>query len=230
MEDLVRRKGDTLLTALLDDPAGSKDKEGTIFVQGNPKLFPLILDWYRYGKILLPPYVSKSQIARECAFYQLPEADLDIITRERVGDVLREGSDGLTELLKKTTADKEEKRRKLQSVGQDFAATMLYEAALKELCEKKVWEGTTTSSLAGPWWDEIGVDWYKPEQDDALIIQKASDLASADGWDVTVTRVSGDHQVLRLEDLSFICTLKLARQSYGQMHRAPGNVILSLIF
>eukprot|EP00971_Amphidinium_carterae_P217194 4311767-Amphidinium_carterae.1 len=87
IEDLVRRKGDTLLTKLLDDPAGNTDEEGAIVVKGNPKLFPLILDWYRYGKILLPPSVSKSQITRECAFYQLPEGELHI-TRERVADLL----------------------------------------------------------------------------------------------------------------------------------------------
>ena len=42
-------------------------------VEGNKERFRYILDWYRYGSILLPWNISVAEMKRDCAFFQLPD-------------------------------------------------------------------------------------------------------------------------------------------------------------
>ncbi|CAK9086747.1 unnamed protein product [Durusdinium trenchii] len=71
LEQTLRAKGDTLLVTLLDDHWRTKTKE--ICVEGNKERFRYILDWYRYGSILLPWNISVAEMKRDCAFFQLPD-------------------------------------------------------------------------------------------------------------------------------------------------------------
>ena len=71
LEQTIRAKGDTLLATLLDDPQRGHVFE--IYVEGNKQRFRYILDWYRYGSILLPQSISLAEMKRDCAFFQLPD-------------------------------------------------------------------------------------------------------------------------------------------------------------
>lgn len=42
-------------------------------MEGNKERFRYILDWYRYGSILLPRSIGLAEMKRDCAFFQLPE-------------------------------------------------------------------------------------------------------------------------------------------------------------
>ena len=75
LEQTIRARGDTLLATLLDDP--QRDTRHEICVEGNKQRFRYILDWYRYGSILLPYSISVAEMRRDCAFFQLPD-DLSI--------------------------------------------------------------------------------------------------------------------------------------------------------
>ena len=80
LEQTIRAKGDTLLATMLDDPQVAPARQ-EIIVEGNKERFRYILDWYRYGSILLPKTIGLSEMKRECAFFQLPD---DVrITQER---------------------------------------------------------------------------------------------------------------------------------------------------
>mmetsp|Transcript_47718 Transcript_47718/g.87713 ORF Transcript_47718/g.87713 Transcript_47718/m.87713 type:complete len:215 (+) Transcript_47718:54-698(+) len=80
LEQTIRSKPETLLCTMLDDPA-RKEKHGPLFVEADAMRFRYIMDWYRYGSMLLPSSVSVEEMRRECAFYQLPD---DVkICRER---------------------------------------------------------------------------------------------------------------------------------------------------
>mmetsp|Transcript_68415 Transcript_68415/g.127670 ORF Transcript_68415/g.127670 Transcript_68415/m.127670 type:complete len:226 (+) Transcript_68415:65-742(+) len=72
LEQTLRSKPDTLLCTMLDDPART-DKHAPLFVEADPERFRYILDWYRYGSMLLPESISIAEMRRECAFYQLPD-------------------------------------------------------------------------------------------------------------------------------------------------------------
>ncbi|CAK9076996.1 Hypothetical protein (Fragment) [Durusdinium trenchii] len=71
LEQTLRAKGDTFLVTVLDDPWRDDAKE--ICVEGNKERFRYILDWYRYGSILLPRSIGLAEMKRDCAFFQLPE-------------------------------------------------------------------------------------------------------------------------------------------------------------
>ena len=47
--------------------------KSTLGVEGNKERFRYILDWYRYGSILLPRSIGMSEMKRDCAFFQLPD-------------------------------------------------------------------------------------------------------------------------------------------------------------
>mmetsp|Transcript_53833 Transcript_53833/g.99513 ORF Transcript_53833/g.99513 Transcript_53833/m.99513 type:complete len:324 (+) Transcript_53833:72-1043(+) len=100
LEQTIRAKPDTLLCTLLDD-IGRKDKAQAIFVDGNPKRFPYILDWYRFGSICIPRSIGMDEMRRECAYFQLPD-DLKI-SRERAS--LEEAVECLQEVRKKARSD-----------------------------------------------------------------------------------------------------------------------------
>mmetsp|Transcript_50519 Transcript_50519/g.117946 ORF Transcript_50519/g.117946 Transcript_50519/m.117946 type:complete len:309 (-) Transcript_50519:191-1117(-) len=100
LEQTIRAKPDTLLCTLLDD-LGRTDKSQPIFVDGNPKRFSYILDWYRYGSICIPRSLGMEEMRRECAYFQLP--DTLKISRERAS--LEEAVECLQEVRKKARSD-----------------------------------------------------------------------------------------------------------------------------
>jgi len=100
LEQTIRAKPETLLCTLLDDPARQAQSDA-IFVEGNPKRFGYILDWYRYGSINIPRSIGMDEMKRECAFFQLPD---DVkISRERAS--LEEAVECLQEVRKKARKD-----------------------------------------------------------------------------------------------------------------------------
>jgi len=53
-----------------------RDKEGNIWIDRNGKIFGIILEYLRTGKLFIPSKVSKDQIEVELDFYQIKDLDL----------------------------------------------------------------------------------------------------------------------------------------------------------
>mmetsp|Transcript_21497 Transcript_21497/g.39421 ORF Transcript_21497/g.39421 Transcript_21497/m.39421 type:complete len:249 (+) Transcript_21497:68-814(+) len=125
LESTIRAKPDALLCTLLDDPA-RKDKTAPIFVQGDKRLFPYVLAWYRYGSICLPSSISLDEIRRECAFYQLPD---DVtIKRERPATI---------QLFAETTEVLKRIRAAAKTASDASAFKSLAANAFQELVDKE---------------------------------------------------------------------------------------------
>lgn len=81
LEQTIRSRGQTLLADLLDDIERTC-KIQPIHVEGDGDRFRYILDWFRFGSILIPSTVSMAEMKRECSYFGLPddikiEQDLD---------------------------------------------------------------------------------------------------------------------------------------------------------
>mmetsp|Transcript_44789 Transcript_44789/g.106314 ORF Transcript_44789/g.106314 Transcript_44789/m.106314 type:complete len:299 (-) Transcript_44789:185-1081(-) len=144
LEHIIRAKGETLLTTLLDDPGRVEGK--AIFVSGNPKLFPLILDWFRFGgAILIPSSVSLQQMQRECAFYQLPEEVP--IKRERVSEVVAELNKDTAQSLKRARQNVKQHKEAFKAAGIELAAAMVYRDMLGTIRKEHKWR--TSKPVSG---------------------------------------------------------------------------------
>ena len=68
---------DTMLGSLVDkwNNSGEFSSDGTtreVFIDRNGERFQYILDWYRDGRIVLPPQVSREAMLSDCEFFGLP--------------------------------------------------------------------------------------------------------------------------------------------------------------
>jgi len=60
-----------------------RDKDGYIWIDRNGKVFDVILEYLRTGKLFIPAKVSRDQVEAELDFYQIkPDVDLKEMTRD----------------------------------------------------------------------------------------------------------------------------------------------------
>ena len=192
LEQTIRAKPDTLLCTMLDDPACSgKPEKSTepVFVEANAKLFPFILDWYRYGTILIPSSMSLQQMRRECAFFQLPDAVS--IKRDReplMGHLLSNAVSKVT----KFQVEVDKKRAGVKQAMLELVSVLKYEALMNQTLKT----GLSTQLRWEVSEKELDLQW-KPKLDNMLtgmdnefdsedgeneFMQKLQEYAAADGW------------------------------------------------
>lgn len=79
---LLRAHSCGLLAKRLEKLEGSSSAKGssasasstkTIFVDGSPDRFPLILDWYRYGEVFVPSSTPVASVLQDARWFGLPE-------------------------------------------------------------------------------------------------------------------------------------------------------------
>ncbi|KAF0983699.1 hypothetical protein FDP41_007614 [Naegleria fowleri] len=73
-ETLLSRK-DTFFYAMISSGKWLPDEEGCYFIDRNPKMFPYILDYLRYGKLDVHQLTTqqKAILAEEADYYLIPE-------------------------------------------------------------------------------------------------------------------------------------------------------------
>ena len=62
-----------MLASLLSDIDSDTCDGQAIFVDANPDRFQYILDWYRYGEMLIPSQCSTDALLRDARFFMLPD-------------------------------------------------------------------------------------------------------------------------------------------------------------
>jgi len=74
-EEQVRSKPGTLLHALLEAHASDVPSQPipVSVANSNPLLAQYVVNWYIYGRIVLPPSISMDEMRRECAHFRLPD-------------------------------------------------------------------------------------------------------------------------------------------------------------
>jgi len=73
--DTLRKFPHTMLGAMFSSGLAVPDEDGEFFFDRDPKLFQVILNFYRHGKIILPANLSSEMVKEELDFFGISVSD-----------------------------------------------------------------------------------------------------------------------------------------------------------
>lgn len=87
--ETLRKYPNTMLGAMFHSRMAQADEHGEFFFDRDPKIFPVVLNFYRHGKILVPTNLSQEMVKEELEFFGINMDD----PLEGLGDELRREAD-----------------------------------------------------------------------------------------------------------------------------------------